>query len=291
MNTRALPWPLCPIALLIAFSVHTPIARADEAPAKTYDVKIVRDVAYYEGEDADKIKHKLDLFLPRDLKDFPMLFFVHGGAWMSGDKSQFGIYSTFGMRMAKLGIGVVTTNYRLSPKVQHPEHIKDVARAFAWTHKNIAKHGGNPNQMFVCGHSAGGHLVALLSTDESYLKAEKLSLKAIKGAMPVSGVMEIEADILPNVFGKDPEVRKKASPICHVRDGIPPFLVIYADSDLPVCAKTSISFCKVLQEKKCTFEELQVAKRNHLTILLNANVDGDPVAEALLKFIDKYKGS
>ena len=66
---------------------------ADAAPAKTYEVETVKDVAYYEGEDADKVKHKLDLYVPKDKKDFPVLFFVHGGAWISGDKNYFGVYS------------------------------------------------------------------------------------------------------------------------------------------------------------------------------------------------------
>src|SRR5206468_9748775 len=129
---------------------------ADEAKpaAKTFEVEVVADIDYYKGNDADKIKHKLDLYLPKGQKDFPVLFFVHGGAWRSGAKNFFGVYSSIGKFYARRGIGTVVTNYRLSPKVTHPEHIKDVARAFAWTSKNISKYGGDPTALFPCGHSA-----------------------------------------------------------------------------------------------------------------------------------------
>src|SRR5262245_48227604 len=121
-------------------------ARAEDG--KAYAVQTVKDVAYYEGADAHKVKHKLDLYLPKDLKDYPVLFFVHGGAWVHGDKDMLGLYGLFANAYAKQGIGVVVTNYRLSPAVTHPEHVKDVARAFTWVHKNIAKYGGRPDCVF-----------------------------------------------------------------------------------------------------------------------------------------------
>src|SRR5262249_51032891 len=117
-------------------------------PADRYEVETVLDVPYYEGPDADKIKHRLDLYLPRGRKDFPVLFFVHGGAWSYGDKnSPFGLYKNFARYWASQGVGTVVTNYRLSPGVMHPEHMKDVARAFAWTHKNIQRYHGRADQV------------------------------------------------------------------------------------------------------------------------------------------------
>src|SRR5262245_52773947 len=137
---------------------------ATKPAAKTYEVKTVKNVAYYDGDDQHKVKHKLDLYLPTGLKDFPMLLFVHGGAWLHGDKDfGFGFYGGLAKTYAKQGVGVAVTNYRLSPDVKHPEHVKDVARAFAWLHKNAGKHGGKADQLFICGHSAGGHLVSLLT--------------------------------------------------------------------------------------------------------------------------------
>src|SRR5437773_2522251 len=81
-------------------------------------------------------------------------------------------------------------------------NIEDVARAFAWTHKNISSYGGRADQIYVTGQSAGGHLAALLATNERYLKAEKLSLKDIKGVMPMSGVYVFRGGRMERVLGK-----------------------------------------------------------------------------------------
>ena len=271
-------------ALLLASGA--PLRAEKPSPAKTFDVQAVRDVPYYDGDDADKTKHKLDLYLPKGQKDFPVLFFVHGGAWMTGDKNFFGVYSSFGKQFARHGIGAVVTNYRLSPGVQHPEHIKDVARAFAWTHKNIAGYGGRPAHIFLCGHSAGAHLVALLATDATYLKAVGESLSAIRGVIPISGVYQVPDKLLSSVFGKSPEVHKKASPIMHVRKDAPPFLILYADNDFPTCDFMSERFGKALKAKKAEAKTVEIKKRNHVTIILSASGDGDPVAREILDFID-----
>jgi acetyl esterase/lipase len=261
-------------------------ARAEETVAKKYEVRRIRDLIYFDGEGADTNKHKLDLYLPRDHKDFPVLFFVHGGAWTIGDRNFFGVYSSVAMLFARHGIGTAVTSYRLSPAVQHPEHIKDVARAFAWTHKHIGEYGGRNDQIFISGHSAGGHLVALLATDDSYLKALGLGLKDIKGAMPMSGVYNIPNRFLSSVFTDDSEVRRKASPLTHVRGDAPPFLIIYAEKDLIVCGKQpSEEFCAALNAKKCTAESLEVKSRTHVSLLLKTCLDDDPAAQAMLRFI------
>ena len=113
------------------FAADLPDKAADHStPAnRTYEVETKRDLTYYDGAAADKKKHKLDLYLPKGKTDFPVVLFVHGGGWVFGDKNFFGVYEGIGKMFARHGIGAVVTNYRLSPGVKHPEHIKDVARA------------------------------------------------------------------------------------------------------------------------------------------------------------------
>jgi arylformamidase len=271
-------------ALLAVVTLLPASARAEEA--KSYDVKAVKDIAYYEGDDADKVKHKLDLYLPKEKESFPVFLFIHGGAWVHGDKNFLNIYSSLATWFAKHGVGVVVANYRLSPGVKHPEHIKDVARAFAWTYKNIEKYGGRPDEIFVGGHSAGGHLAALLATDESYLKAEGLSPKKIKGVMPISGVYIIPEKILSSVFGKDDEVHKQASPINHVSADLPPFLILYADQDMAGCDKApSEAFCKALKEKGNKATTMELKDSNHFKILLDIAAGKGSAPQALLDFI------
>jgi acetyl esterase/lipase len=294
-----------------------PTASSGHEPSNISDVQIIRDVVYrpsYEGEDGNQDKNKLDLYIPRGKKAYPVIFFVHGGAWLHGNKNQFGMYSVLALAWARHGIGTVSINYRLSPGVKHPEHIKDVARAFAWTHKNIARYGGRPDQIFVCGHSAGGHLVALLATDERYLQAEGLSLKDIRGAMPISGVyrihdLQINAGItrspeagagnaaksrrrgplFSSVFGSDREARRDASPLVHVKPGLPPFLVLYADHDLPQLPEMGRDFCAALKGQNCEVQTLEIKQRTHISILLNLAQEGDPAGQAILEFIAQHR--
>jgi acetyl esterase/lipase len=276
---------------LALLTLTVPQLSRAEGPPTRFGVEAVKDVAYYDGPGAHKVKHRLDLYLPRGQKDFPVLFFVHGGAWQRGDKAMLGVYSALGSFYARHGVGAVVINYRLSPAVQHPEHVKDVARAFAWTHKNIARYGGRPDRIFVCGHSAGGHLIALLATDESYLKAEGLSTKAIRGAIALSGVYRIPDRYLASVFGTDPEVRKQASPIEHARAGLPPFLIIYGDSDYPDCGREpSEAFAKALKDKGDRVETLEVKDCNHYSVYLNTALPDSPVSRAILAFIAAHSG-
>ena len=277
--------------LLLTLSLTLPAAADEAKPAakpaeKRFDVQIINDIDYYKGDDADKVKHKLDLYLPKGQKDFPVLFFVHGGAWRTGDKNYFGFYAGLGKFYARRGIGTVVTNYRLSPKVKHPEHIKDVARAFAWTVKNISKYGGRPDAVFVCGHSAGGHLVALLVTDASYLKAEGVKADVIRGVVPISGVYRIGGAGMEFAFGKDPKVRRLAGPIEHVRAGLPPFFILYADKDFPGCGKVpSEAFAKALKEKGCRVTTREIKDSSHIKIIMNAASTGGVVSDAILAFI------
>jgi acetyl esterase/lipase len=271
------------LLLVVLWVAATPVA-AEPAP---FEQQSYRNIAYYEGRDADSVRHMLDVHVPKGQKDFPVLFFVHGGGWVKGNKDHLGVYSVLARAFNRYGIGVVCPNYRLSPDVTHPEHIRDVARAFAWTHKNIHKYGGRNDELFVSGHSAGGHLCALLATDESYLKAEGLSLKAIKGAMPVSGLFTIPPQRVFDVaFGKDLSVRKQASPINHIQGNSPAFLVLFGDNDLPSCDRPGAeAFCKALAAKDCRAELCEISRRNHLSILWSAINDTDPVMQAMLSFI------
>jgi acetyl esterase/lipase len=285
------------LAFLLGWLVPGGNGAEKNEPAPTrYEIRALENVAYYEGPDADKVRHKLDVYLPVGRTGFPVLMFIHGGSWTHGEKSYFGLNKALATLCARHGIATVIPNYRLSPAIQHPEHIKDVARAFAWTHKNIRTYGGRPDELFVAGHSAGGHLAALLATDETYLKAQGLSFSAIKGVIPMSGVFEIPAQVpsFDKMFGTDPRVRQAASPTWQVdhrpatmaASALPPFLILCGDHDFPLCGREPAEkFCKALQARKAQAEWREVRNRNHLTILVNASHEDDPAGKAIIDFI------
>jgi acetyl esterase/lipase len=254
-----------------------------------YTVEKQTGLAYNAAKGADPVKHKLDVYVPKGAKDFPMMMFVHGGSWKSGDKDR---YVKLGENFAQQGIGTAIINYRLSNgkgTVRHPDHIKDVAKAFAWMKENANKYGGNKDMIFVSGHSAGGHLVSLLATDESYLKVEKCSLNDIRGVVAVSGVYTI-SNLLPlfhDPFGKDPEVCKAASPMNHVNGKHPPFLIAYGNRDLPLLDTMAEQFCKKLQDSKCEAKTMKL-QRDHISIVVEMGTKpDDPLTKAMVEFIKK----
>jgi acetyl esterase/lipase len=258
--------------------------KKDDSAKSAFEVDAVKDIAYRSDSLADPKLHRLDLYVPKGVKSYPVLFFVHGGAWRSGDKSE---YEEFGKTFAGLGIGTVIINYRLSPKVQHPAHIEDVASAFAWTHANIAKYGGRPDRIFACGHSAGGHLVALLATDDKYVKKEHLALSDIHGVIAISGVHHIMpiVPICRTAFGSDREECKNASPINHVAKSDPPFLLLYGDKDLPTLGRMAEDMDAELKKNKCDSECLKMAHRTHMTIITSMVDDKDETRLAVLQFV------
>jgi acetyl esterase/lipase len=211
-----------------------PEAQPDEPGAGP--VTVHADLAYYDGPDFDEKKHRLDLYLPARAEGFPVLLFIHGGAWRNGDRKP---YRYLGRALAQKGVGVAVTSYRLSPQVQHPAHIEDVARAFAWVHAHVAEYGGDPTHLFVAGHSAGGHLAALLATNEQFLAAHNLSVHDIAGVLPISGIYDFDLlrllarPLMQPVLGDDPAKWNEAAPVKHVRADLPPFRIFYGDGDSP----------------------------------------------------------
>src|SRR3954447_9412760 len=140
--------------------------------ARAQEVK--RDVPY---ADPPHERQVLDVYSPRDAHGLPVVFWIHGGGWQTGDKS-----SVQGKPQAftDKGFVFVSTNYRLLPGVDMGTIVRDVARSVRWVHDHIAEYGGDPKRLLVMGHSAGAQLAALICTDDRYLKAEGLSLALIK---------------------------------------------------------------------------------------------------------------
>jgi len=265
------------------------IGFAPAAESTKYEVEVKKDIAYHTGSDADKERNVLDVYVPKGKKDIPVFFFVHGGAWKQGNKR---VFAEPAKRFAEAGIAVVCPNYRLSPKVQHPGHIEDVAKAFAWTIDNIAKHGGDPKKVIASGHSAGGHLVALLATNETYLKAEKKSLADIRGVFGISGVYIISpaSRSLNDAFGTDVDVCKTASPIAHIGSAHPPMLLVYADNDIPMLGSGAEFFAKGLKNSKQEATAKEFKDRTHITIMSGMKSADDPVFLAAKEFVLKHAG-
>jgi acetyl esterase/lipase len=253
------------------------------------EVEVSKDIAYCEGSEEDAAKHKLDIYVPKGKTNAPVLFFVHGGAWKSGDRSN---YVPLGNRYALGGLVTVVPSYRLAPKHPHPAQIKDVAAAFAWTVRHIAEHGGDTNRIYVAGHSAGGHLVALLSLDADYLAKYQLSPKAIRGVLAWSGVYNLTTgESQESVFGKDLQKRRAASPLFYVKAGAPPFVVTYCQWDYFSLPGQAREFYHALRQAGVEAELVYVPRESHISEMLKVTRATDPTVTAALKFMKLTPGN
>ena len=165
------------IALLLLTVLTVATAFAQEK----YDIQ--RDIAYTDGKGMSEYRAdrcKLDVYYPTDRQGFKTLVWFHGGGLEGGNKE-------IPNELRRAGFAIVAPSYSLFPKGKCPEYIEDAAAAVAWTFKNIEKFGGDPTQIYVAGHSAGGYLTLMLALDKSYLARHGVDADAVKAYYPVSG--------------------------------------------------------------------------------------------------------
>jgi len=245
-------------------------------PPRPRTINITKNISYADGDPTDANEHKLDLYLPKDRKTFPTMVLYPGWSWRNGDRSG---YADLGDRFASAGIGVVIPSYRPMPHAPHPAQIEDAAAAFAWVYQNIASYGGDPSRIYIVGHSAGGHLAALLALDPQYLKKFDISTSAIHGVASLSGIYDVSRLGVFDDHGLD------ASPDQHIHSGAPPFLITYCQWDYPGFPKQARDFAAALKSKFVAAKLVYVPGKNHISEIFDSIHDGDPTAAALLDFI------
>jgi acetyl esterase/lipase len=238
-------------------------------------------IPYTDGEPVDSDKHKLDLYLPRDQKNYPVLMFLHGGSWRTGDRS---LYTALGDRLARAGIGVAIPSYRLMPQNPHPAQIEDVAAAFAWVVRNISQHGGDATRIYLSGHSAGAHLAALLALDEKYLKKFDLPRTAIRGVIAMSGIYDVEK-LDTFLVAADTGDKRDASPVAHAHSGAPPFLISYCQWDYFGLPKQARDFTLTLKKNFVAAELLYVPGENHISELVSLGQDHGLLVDTILSAV------
>lgn len=245
------------------------------------NVVVKSHIIYVDGKEEDEPKHKLDIYLPKGKTNVPVFFFVHGGAWTSGDRAQ---YPPLGNRYASERIATVVPSYRLGPKNKFPAQIEDVAAAFAWTVKHIADFGGDTNRIFIGGHSAGGHLSSLLLMNPKWLKEIGVAPEVIKGVITLSGVYDM-SEGKDNVFGSDPELRREASPLFHVRKVNVPFLVTYCEWEYYPLGAQAKQFHAALEKAGVSSKLVFVPKESHISEMLSVSKPEDLTARSIVEFI------
>jgi arylformamidase len=269
------------------------------AQAQAQDVK--RNIPY--AQPAHE-RHVLDVYSPPNAKNLPVVFWIHGGGWQTGDKTSVQMKPQYFMDK---GFVFVSTNYRLLPSVEMETIFRDIAKSIHWVHDHIADHGGDPNRLFIMGHSAGAQLAALVCTDERYLKAEGLSLAITKGCVPVDGdTFDVPAIIETaetrrrvhgqppakyghrEKFGNDPAKHKDYSAVTHVAKGkgIPPFLILHV-ADHPDTTAQAQRLGAVLKDAGIPVTVFGGRETNHNKLNADLGRSDDPATKALNEFLDK----
>ena len=213
-----------------------------------------KDVVYSKSE--NQREQQLNIFAPKKYeKPADVIVFIHGGNWNSGRKSQ---YSIIGNHWAKKGIVYVIIDYPLSPEANYRQMAVASAKSVKWVKENIRKYGGNPERIFISGHSAGGHLAALISIDNQYFEALGIP-------NPIAGTILIDAAGLDmygylneekvakdhtymKTFTADPKVWKEATPLYHLHKNMPPMIIYQGGKTYPSISKSNQKFITALKD-------------------------------------------
>lgn len=185
------------------------------------------EILYRKGELTDYMKERcrLDIYYPKNKEEFSAVVWFHGGGLRAGNKF---IPET----LKESGFAIIGVNYRFNPKIKSPGYIEDAAAAVAWVFENIEKYGGDPNRIFVSGHSAGGYLTSMIGLDKSYLKLYDIDANSIAALIPFSGHTITHFTIRDErgIDGTQVVVDEMA-PIHHIRKDAPPLVLITGDRE------------------------------------------------------------
>lgn len=220
-------------ALLVlgGLTMSDPVAALNVA-AYVDAADVEHDIAYGSGA-----RNRLDVYRPHDANGkSPVVVFFYGGNWVSGNRT---MYNFVGRALAARGIVTIIPDYRLYPAVSYPSFLDDCAKALAWSMRHAAEYGGNPQRLFVMGHSAGAYNAAMLALDGQYLAREGLSNTAIRGLIGIAGPYEFlpvtNATTRP-VFHY-PNTPLESQPVHHVSKASLPALLMAPANDLLVNPK------------------------------------------------------
>jgi len=251
------------------------------------------DLPYADGKNPQQY---LDLFLPKRAAHYPVVVFVHGGFWIHQDRDYYepvvGLYHNVGIALARRGIGVACISYRLVPDVPFEDELDDVALATKWTHDLIAERGGDPTKMVIAGHSAGGHIAALLAFDEDRLVARGVDVAAIRGYVPLSPILDLaqmaaddpdDARIASEVFGTE---LAAYSPSTYFSAAVKPVMIALGSDDLDILRKQVPPAIATLQGLGAPVEYHEVAGATHDDIVLDFDQDPDPISPLVVDFVN-----
>ena len=266
-------------------------------------IQVISDIPYTTiPEEVDPSLLSLDVYSISDEQRRPVIVYVHGGGLIRGNKDILQ-FSQVPEVFLDEGYIFVPINYRLTPNAEFPMHVEDVAKAIDWTYENIDTYGGDPNQIYLMGHSAGAYLSTLITTDERYLSAEGFTLSVIDGVVALDTniydlplLATVFDGSLPfpynQTFGTDPVFWEYASPINYIEPdkGIPGTFIAYTGQQqtqekFEMQVLQAEQYLDKLLEAGVKAEILPSLSQTHTEIISEFGNEGDFVTAEVLEFL------
>lgn len=225
-------------------------------------VRETTGLGYAEGD-----RRVLDVYAPEDADGAPVVLFLYGGSWDSGER---GLYRFLGASLASAGLVCMVPDYRVWPEVRFPAFVEDAARALAWARRNAAPHGGTAERTVLMGHSAGAHIATLLALDPDYLAAENLHpASAVRGVIGLAGpydFLPLQDPTLREIFGPE-SAWPESQPVNHVAPGAPPMLLATGEADTVVLPRNTENLAARLRATQNDVRTITYAGIGHREIL------------------------
>jgi acetyl esterase/lipase len=231
----------------------------------------------------------LDIYRPANAKaNAPVIVFFYGGSWQRGSRTQ---YRFVGRRLTETGAVVMVADYRLAPQPPFPGFMQDGARAVAWAHQHASQYGGDPQRIFIAGHSAGAQIAALLGSDARYLQAVGMTPKQLAGVIGLSGPYDfaIKGDKdLERAFGPATQW-PDAMAVRFVNGDEPPFFLAVGTHDKIVSPQQTFALAQKLEAAGVPVQTLSLPDGSHFTPLveLYAPKRGPRLLASLRAFVQR----
>lgn len=212
---------------------------------------------------------KLDVYQPAhsvDSQKPATVIFFYGGGWEAGEKAD---YKFVAEALTSQGMIVVIPDYRVFPEAVFPEFIEDAAQAVAWTRKHITEFGGDPEQLFIAGHSAGAHIAAMLSVNPHYLQQAGLETEQLRGMIGLAGpydFLPLTSPTLKQIFGDDAS-QWQSQPVNFVGEDHPPTLLLVGNNDRTVLPRNSYRFAEKLKQYGNDVELVELSNYGHVAMV------------------------
>lgn len=227
-------------------------------------------------------REQLDIF-PAGQSDAPVQVFFHGGYWQAMDKS---VFHFIAESFVSQGITTVLVNYPLMPQVTMTQLVDACRRAMAWLYRHLADYDANPDKIYISGHSAGGHIVAMLITTHWPQLDESLPNQLIKGGCAISGLFNLEPIrlcYLNDVLAMDQAMARQNSPVFLSPAGHSPLIVTVGGLESNEYHAQSQELVDAWQKHPLPITHLPVPNANHFSILDHLTDETKLLRQTILK--------